>query len=191
MPLHDTSRRPFRLGTGRWWTIGRSFMRRSELRANRSGWNPGLSSKRCSMCHAPVSESFPKMFGADWQKASDTFYAAFEARHLEALTLLPGAETCLDCLEAARISRCGRFEQERRLSSARGRPSRLDRSVRGPGGCGRRMPRQARCRTGQDGPRRAGRDSGWLEIRIPIYARRAMPACARQSCPTPADLHWI
>ena len=46
-------------------------------------------------------ESFPKMFGADWRRASDMFYAAFEARHLEALTLLPGAGACLDRLEAA------------------------------------------------------------------------------------------
>ncbi len=46
-------------------------------------------------------ESFPKMFGADWRQASGMFYAAFEARHLDALTLLPGAESCLDRLEAA------------------------------------------------------------------------------------------
>ena len=46
-------------------------------------------------------ESFPRMFGADWRQASDMFYAAFEARHLEALTLLPGAGSCLDRLEAA------------------------------------------------------------------------------------------
>ena len=46
-------------------------------------------------------ESFPRMFGADWRQASDMFYAAFEARHLDALTLLPGAEPCLDRLEAA------------------------------------------------------------------------------------------
>ncbi len=46
-------------------------------------------------------ESFPNMFGADWRKASDTFYAAFEARHLDALALLPGAGSCLDRLEAA------------------------------------------------------------------------------------------
>ena len=46
-------------------------------------------------------ESFPKMFGVDWQQASGMFYAAFEARHLDALTLLPGAESCLGRLEAA------------------------------------------------------------------------------------------
>ncbi len=48
-------------------------------------------------------ESFPKMFGADWQRASEMFYAAFEARHLDALTFLPGAEACLDRLEAAGV----------------------------------------------------------------------------------------
>ena len=46
-------------------------------------------------------EGFPKMFGCNWRQASDMFYAAFEARHLEALTLLPGADSCLDRLEEA------------------------------------------------------------------------------------------
>ncbi len=46
-------------------------------------------------------EGFPKMFGADWRRASEMFYAAFEARHLDALMLLPGAESCLDRLRAA------------------------------------------------------------------------------------------
>jgi len=44
-------------------------------------------------------ESFPRLFGAGWQKASDMFYAEFEARHLGALTLMPGVEICLDRLE--------------------------------------------------------------------------------------------
>ena len=46
-------------------------------------------------------ESFPEMFGADWRRAYDMFYAAFEARHLDALALLPGAGSCLDRLEEA------------------------------------------------------------------------------------------
>ena len=56
-----------------------------------------------TMSHVSRSgrESFPGMFGKDWRQASDMFYAAFEARHLDALTLLPDAETCLDRLEAA------------------------------------------------------------------------------------------
>lgn len=43
-------------------------------------------------------DSFPKLFGADWPRARDSFYAAFEARHLACLTVLPGAEGCLDRL---------------------------------------------------------------------------------------------
>ncbi len=46
-------------------------------------------------------ESFPKIFGADWRQANDMFYRIFEARHLETLTLRPGAEACLDRLAAA------------------------------------------------------------------------------------------
>ncbi len=46
-------------------------------------------------------DSFPRLFGTSWQAASDMFYAEFETRHLGALTLMPGAETCLRRLETA------------------------------------------------------------------------------------------
>lgn len=42
-----------------------------------------------------MRESFPEIFGADWGKARDIFYATFEERHIEHLRPLPGAEELL------------------------------------------------------------------------------------------------
>ncbi len=38
-----------------------------------------------------LRESFPPLFGADWERARDIFYAAVHARHLEVLRPMPGA----------------------------------------------------------------------------------------------------
>jgi phosphoglycolate phosphatase len=40
-------------------------------------------------------DSFPRMFGAEWERARQIFYAAFERLHLEGLVALPGAATLL------------------------------------------------------------------------------------------------
>ena len=42
-----------------------------------------------------LRESFPPMFGADWERARDIFYAAVQARHLAVLTPMPGAAAAL------------------------------------------------------------------------------------------------
>jgi phosphoglycolate phosphatase len=38
-----------------------------------------------------LAESFPEMFGAEWHRARDIFYATVRARHLEVLRAMPGA----------------------------------------------------------------------------------------------------
>jgi phosphoglycolate phosphatase len=38
-----------------------------------------------------LRESFPELFGDDWQRARDVFYRAFEAEHLKTVAALPGA----------------------------------------------------------------------------------------------------
>jgi phosphoglycolate phosphatase len=43
-----------------------------------------------------LRESFPVMFGADWQRARDIFYAAFEAHHLDHVAPMPGVTDALD-----------------------------------------------------------------------------------------------
>jgi phosphoglycolate phosphatase len=49
-----------------------------------------------------LRESFPDLFGAEWERARDIFYAEVRARHLALLTPLPGAEAALAA--AARLA---------------------------------------------------------------------------------------
>ncbi len=41
--------------------------------------------------HQSLRESFPKIFGADWQKAKNLYFSAFLDCHLQEICLLPGA----------------------------------------------------------------------------------------------------
>jgi phosphoglycolate phosphatase len=47
---------------------------------------------------ASLRDSFPAMFGDRWEAARDIFYARFEARHIETLVPLPGAQELLNGL---------------------------------------------------------------------------------------------
>jgi len=42
-----------------------------------------------------LRESFPEMFGEDWERARDIFYAEVRARHLAVLSPMPGAAEAL------------------------------------------------------------------------------------------------
>ena len=42
-----------------------------------------------------LRESFPEMFGAEWERARDIFYAEVRARHLGVLSPMPGAAEAL------------------------------------------------------------------------------------------------
>jgi phosphoglycolate phosphatase len=42
-----------------------------------------------------LRESFPAMFGAEWERARDIFYAALQAEHLAHVTPMPGAPDAL------------------------------------------------------------------------------------------------
>ena len=42
-----------------------------------------------------MRENFPAIFGRDWERARDIFYATFEERHLNGLRAMPGAEELL------------------------------------------------------------------------------------------------
>jgi phosphoglycolate phosphatase len=43
-----------------------------------------------------LRESFPPMFGSDWERARDIFYAAFEAQHLDHVGPMPGVPEALE-----------------------------------------------------------------------------------------------
>lgn len=64
-------------------------------------WSRGEAMDRIS---ASQRDSFPVLFGDDWQAARDIFYAGFERRHLELLTVLDGAEALLDACAGATVS---------------------------------------------------------------------------------------
>ena len=43
-----------------------------------------------------LRESFPELFGAEWERARDIFYAEVRACHLQVLTPMPGAAAALE-----------------------------------------------------------------------------------------------
>ncbi len=48
-----------------------------------------------------LRDAFPALFGERWSEARERYHAAFEARHLDALTPLPGAASLVRDLAAA------------------------------------------------------------------------------------------
>lgn len=50
-----------------------------------------------------LRDSFPEIFGAEWERARDIFYAHFQAHHLDYLDVLDGAEAMLRSLAARGI----------------------------------------------------------------------------------------
>ena len=48
---------------------------------------------------ASQRDSFPKLFGEEWEKARDIFYAGFEKHHLAVMRVLDGAEGLLNAGE--------------------------------------------------------------------------------------------
>lgn len=52
-----------------------------------------------------LRDTFPGMFGAEWERARDVFYAAVRTCHLEVLSPMPGAAAAIAA--AARIGRQG------------------------------------------------------------------------------------
>ncbi|MBL6457794.1 HAD family hydrolase [Belnapia sp. T6] len=47
-----------------------------------------------------LRETFPEMFGAEWETARDIFYAEVRARHLAVLTPMPGAGEAVEAVAA-------------------------------------------------------------------------------------------
>jgi phosphoglycolate phosphatase len=47
-----------------------------------------------------LRETFPEIFGADWEAARDVFYAEVRAHHLAVLTPMPGAADVVDAVTA-------------------------------------------------------------------------------------------
>lgn len=59
---------------------------------SRPCWTPSETRARVRVS---LAESFPAMFGAEWEKARDIFYATLKGAHLAALAPMPGAAALL------------------------------------------------------------------------------------------------
>lgn len=56
-------------------------------------WTPGEVKARV---RRSLRESFPELFGDDWGRAREIFYAEVKARHLAVLSPMPGAQEALE-----------------------------------------------------------------------------------------------
>lgn len=53
--------------------------------------------------HKSMRESFPEIFGSDWQKAGEIYKNAYRSTHLEKIQLLPNALQLINQLKKSRI----------------------------------------------------------------------------------------
>ncbi len=67
------------------------------------GLTPWRYDETCRRVAKSLRDSFPAIFGERWRDASETFYAAYAAHHLEYVRPLPGAGDLLDALHAAGV----------------------------------------------------------------------------------------
>ena len=47
-----------------------------------------------------IRDTFPRLFGPDWERARSLFFAAFDSLHLDSLRTMPGAEDALSVASA-------------------------------------------------------------------------------------------
>lgn len=77
------------------WETVRSGLNAALAAFGRDPWSHEETRRRLIVS---LRDGFPKLFGADWQRAMDIFYATFQARHLETLKPLPGAAELIRAL---------------------------------------------------------------------------------------------
>lgn len=82
------------------WPMIYGALRETFLALKRQPWTLEETKQRV---HRSLRDSFPDLFGEDWQRAMQLYYDAFEQRHLNQLTPLPGAERLLRELRAKEI----------------------------------------------------------------------------------------
>ena len=75
-------------------------LRETFLAMNHPPWTLEETKQRV---HLSLRDSFPVLFGDDWQRAMKIYYEAYERRHPEKLTPLPDAEVLLSELQAKEI----------------------------------------------------------------------------------------
>ncbi|MSP88998.1 MAG: HAD family hydrolase [Alphaproteobacteria bacterium] len=82
------------------WESVRNGINAALTAFGREPWSYEESRKRLIVS---LRDGFPILFGADWKRAMEIFYEAFNARHLETLKPLPGAAELLCALDGGGI----------------------------------------------------------------------------------------
>ena len=75
-------------------------LRETFIAMNHAPWTLEETKQRV---HLSLRDSFPVLFGNDWQCAMKIYYEAYERRHPEKLAPLPGAKELLDELKGKKI----------------------------------------------------------------------------------------
>jgi phosphoglycolate phosphatase len=82
------------------WPNMYESLRETFLAMNRAPWTIEETKQRV---HLSLRDSFPVLFGNDWQRAMKIYYESYERRHADKITPLPDAETLLKELKAKKI----------------------------------------------------------------------------------------
>ncbi len=82
------------------WPIIYEALRETFVALDRQPWTLEETKQRV---HHSLRDSFPELFGDDWQRAMRLYFDTFEQQHLDRLTPLPGAESLLKELQAKGI----------------------------------------------------------------------------------------
>lgn len=77
------------------WDVIRAAMNETLLAFDMEPWSPEETRRRVAKS---AKDAFPRLFGERWREATEIFYGAFEAGHLDRLRPLPGAGETLQSL---------------------------------------------------------------------------------------------
>jgi phosphoglycolate phosphatase len=82
------------------WPVIHAALNATLTQFGHAPWTPNETRARV---RRSMRDSFPDLFGAQWEDAAAAFYTHFEAVHLDALTVADGAEALLQALDGAGV----------------------------------------------------------------------------------------
>ena len=82
------------------WPNMYESLRETFLAMNHTPWTMEETKQSVQLS---LRDSFPVLFGNEWQRAMKIYYESYERRHPDKITALPGAETLLKELKAKEI----------------------------------------------------------------------------------------
>lgn len=82
------------------WPLIQSAIDKTMVDMGREPW--GLEKVRDNV-HKSMRESFPQIFGDDWQKAGEIYKDSYRSTHLDKIRLLPGALKLIEGIESKGI----------------------------------------------------------------------------------------